>query len=933
MRFMSLSTPFLLILACGEKDPTTETDTGEITEEEEVISYEAGCFVVDGGDGYKYLNAAIAMANEGSQISPVGCDSFEHEEKVTIDKSVRLVGIGQDRFTIVAPVNETAITITADNVELSDFAVQSTRSGISIEGATNVHIHNLTVSEVGNYAIKSLDSDLQLDDLTLWNNQDGAIGIDGGSVVATGLDVRGNVGNSIVVDGGSTLTLSESEVSEGQPTDPANLVDGFGVFIDGGSTLLSTDNVYTGNTLVGVQSVNGTIEMSGDVVSGSLSTGIWGEGQGSMTLNDVTVEGNLTYGVINMTTGGASFTDVLITVDPLMTPSYDIDSWEDSGFGSMGLFVNSPAVNIDGLEITGYNNCGANFQTDNGTEFSVEGLNIHDVGRKGLIIAGHTGTMNNIVIKDIFDLDGNSSKEPDENGVVADYAAFCQTVDKNAGATVITSDLTISNVLTENVEGYGWSVIQANVDLDTALAQNNTCSSFLAFQGGLQARNLDIANNSFEYDGLGAGVVGYAATLFTVEDSTFRADTEELLDISAFLYDSTGSFTNSTFTGGGIGVYSNASSVSSTGNTYRGQSGYSAFLNTASTSGSEHMFTDDIFDGMAMEDSTSIPVPIYCSDAGLVGVDGSSFSDVSAAYALYLNSCSSEIEDATFTNISNYTIYAYNGDHDISNTTLDTVNTVASYYSALYLFGAEAMNISLADVSIVNGNGDGIYGYATDPENNPMMLDISGLSLESIGDDAIYLYGTEAYLEDIVIDGAAQGVYANSATVNMANTSIANTTESAVYLTSSTATIDTLTVNDALDNGVYASGGTLSLSNGDINSSTNAGLFAENSADLTVDTSSFENNLYGIHLDGIEGAPIAFSITNSSVALSTLSGILLNYADGNMDSNLSNNNQELGMECTESILSSCAGNDLTSNILGEQSGCDETCGIEANPPE
>ena len=127
-------------------------------------------------------------------------------------------------------------------------------------------------------------------------------------------------------------------------------------------------------------------------------------------MTDVTVEGNLTYGVISMTTGGFTVQDVVVTVDPLMTPSYDVESWEENGFGSMGVFSNAPSVDITNLEITGYNNCGMNLQTDGSTAFSVEGLNVHDVGRKGIIIAGHNGTMNNVVIKDILDLDGLSEQ-------------------------------------------------------------------------------------------------------------------------------------------------------------------------------------------------------------------------------------------------------------------------------------------------------------------------------------------------------------------------------------------------------------------------------------------------------------------------------------------------------------------------------------------
>ena len=61
------------------------------------------------------------------------------------------------------------------------------------------------------------------------------------------------------------------------------------------------------------------------------------------------------------------------------------------------------------------------------------------------------------------------------------------------------------------------------------------------------------------------------------------------------------------------------------------------------------------------------------------------------------------------------------------------------------------------------------------------------------------------------------------------------------------------------------------------------------------------------------------------------SGIDLSNANCSIDSNFSQSNQEYGMTCSATTFSSCTGNDLTSNAMGEQTGCDESCGIEANP--
>ena len=937
MRLMTLSTPLALILACGEKDPSDNTtDTGTI---EEDITYESGCFVVDGGDGYKYLNDAIAMADEGSQISPVGCTDFEHEEKIIIDKSVRLVGIGQDRFTLVAPVNETGITITADNVEISDFAISSTRSGISVEGGNNVHLHDLTISEMGNYAIKTIDADVQLDDLTLWNNGDGAVNIDGGSVVATGLDVRGNEGVGLLVIGGALLTLSDSQVVETQPTDPTSITDGFGVYIDGGSTLMSSNNVYDNNILIGVQSVNGTVEMNGDTVSNSLSTGVWAEGQGSLSMTNVTLDGNLTYGLINMTTGGFTIQDVVVSVDSLMSPSYDAESWEDNGFGSMGVYANTPIVDITNLEVTGYNNCGANLQSDSSTAFNVEGLNIHDVGRKGIIVAGHTGTMNNVVLKDILDLDGLSSKELDENGQyldlnedgIPDYTTFCSTVDRNAGAAIINADLTVSNVLTQDVQGYGWSVIQANMALDTAFVQRNTCSSLMAFQGGIQGNNVEVAGNSYEYEGLGSGVVGYLATLFSMENSTFTGTTAEYPDISAYLYESTGYFTNNTFTGGGIGIYSNTSAVESSENTFSEQSFYSIYLNSSLINGSEHTFENDQFVGTPSDAFDSTPIPIYCVGAGAISVDGSSFTDIRGPYGIYMSSCNSEIENATFDQIDSYSIYAVDGDHDISDVTLTSVNEVYSFYDALRFSASGPMNVNITDTTIADGLGGGIYTYSSDPTTAPLNINLSGIEMNNMANDAMEISGSTVFLDDYTVDGARYGVNITNSTLSMSDVDISNTVFTGVRTIDTDTTADSITITDAGTNGIDLSGGTMLLSNALIDGSTESGLYASNASDVTVDGSAFQNGVHGLELEGTDTASVTFTITSSNFDLNSDSGVSLTYADGAFEPSIANNNQDFGMECSNTTFTSCSDNDLTGNVNGEQSGCDETCGIEANP--
>ena len=350
------------------------------------------------------------------------------------------------------------------------------------------------------------------------------------------------------------------------------------------------------------------------------------------------------------------------------------------------------------------------------------------------------------------------SKEPDENGVVADYTTFCQLVDRNAGATVVNADLTVSNVLTQNVQGYGWSVIQANMALDTAFAQDNTCSSFLAFQGGIQGTNVEIASNNYEYDGLECTSGGISCHAIFHENSTFRGTTGEVLNISAFLYETTGYFTNNTFTGGGMGIYSNASAVESSGNIFTEQNAYSVYLSSSLPSGSEHNFENDQFISTPSEDFGGNTIPIYCFDAGTVNVNGGSFTDIRSSYAIYMSSCSSEIENTSFDQIDSYSVYGFNGDHDISDVTMTSVDETTSYYDTFSFTATEPMNLSITDTTITDGVGGGMYAYSTDATNAPLNVNISGLEMNNMGDDGVTInYGT-VFIEDLAIDGADQGI-------------------------------------------------------------------------------------------------------------------------------------------------------------------------------
>ena len=915
------------LLACRNPpdDKNNTVDTGT----EDTITYEAGCFVVDGGDGYRWLNDAITVADEGSTITMTDCEA-SHEEKVIVDKSVTIIGNGVENSTLEAPVNEAAITITATNVSISNLRITSSRSGIVLEGASDAELFDLDISDVGNFAIKSTDSTTNIHDIVMSRNGDGGMQISGGTVTAEFVNIADNTGAGIVILDGGTLNISSSFVTGTVPTDMNDISDGYGVFMDDNSTINSASNVYDSNFLINIQSLQGTINLQDDVVSNAVSTGIWSEGTGSVHLNNVEVTGNSQYGIINMNTAGIYANGLIVSVDPELSPSIPIADWADNGLASMGIFASTSAIELENVEITGYNNCGANLQSEDNTSFSVDGLNIHDVGRKGLILSGVSGQMNNVTLQNIVDLDGLSSQEPDENGNVADYMSFCYTVDQNIGLLAINSDIALSNGVIENVDGYGASIVLSNLEVDTLRATENTCASIMAFQGALQATHLDMVGANALYDSLGAMVVGYEATLFKVEDSSFTGTSEDFFEMGSYAYKTNSILSNNTFTDLSFAVYGYTADSTLSGNTFSNIRDYGLYLyGDASNS---HQLTNNTF--MGTPETT--PSAIYCSNSGNISLNGDSFSDLYGSYAMSMSSCSSTIENASFENIAGYSVYAYSGSHDISDTTFNEVSTTMTYAPAIYLYAGEPMNVNITDVEITNAYGDGITAYTYDKVNYPLLMNVDGVVLDQIGDDGLYFYGVESWISNVEISNTAgDGIYATNASTNIAGLTIDSAGNDGIQCYNCDVTASGLDIQNSTRRGaVFTSGGSLTLSNGNLSNNTESGLVVTTNFTLVVDTSAFDGNGEdGIQILSNTASPSSFSVSNSTLNNNQRNGFTVTGANGNFDNNTSSTNTYYGMECANSVFSTCASNDLLNNVSGEQTGCDATCGVEANAPD
>lgn len=923
--------PLFLILpifGCGEKQTNEdETEEKNVNDEENLdpSDYEEGCFIVDGNNSFRWLNDAMLFTENGSSITMNNCDS-EHTEQVIINKSITLLGPGADLFTLIAPVNETALTITAPDVVIRDLSIESTRSGLSIETADNVILENLNISETGNFAIKTQASfGVSFFNIDLIANGDGAIQADGGSITADSIYTSENIGTSIHIQGGATFNLTNSTVELTQPSDPNNISDGFGVFVDEGSTFNSEGNLYSSNVLLGIQVVDGAASLTDDEVSNSLSTGIWIEqGNNSLSLSNVSVNDNGVYGVIMQGSGTMEANGLNISVDPAMTPSYNIDEWPDNGLGSMGLLISAETVNLQDVSITGYNNCGANISTDIAdATISVDGLTIDNVGRKGLLLSGYEGLMNNLSVTNIYDLDELHQADPNpETGLME----FCGFVDRNVGARFFSADVDLTNATFDNIEGYGLSIVQANSVIDTLYTANSICAPAVAFQGSMTVDNGEFVGYNNDYDALGASLVGYESTLLQVTNSSFQGIKDEY-GISVFARGGDNFFfENNSFKDAAIGIYTYDAGLTLTGNTFTEQSNYSLYLNGNGLR--SHVLEDNIFQGQ--EDLFSTAIQCYSGDS--LEMSGDSFTDIYGYYAVSSYNCAMEMEDIHFENTGYYGISSYGGDLELDSVSFTNTGINGPYTHAVYASVSDPTSASIVNSTFDNTNGDAIYLATSNIVTAPFNVILDTISITSSGDDGISLTRVTADMNNITItDPNGSGIYATNASIALHDGSISGAGNDGLSCSSCDLSITNSSLSLNAGAGIYLVDTTTNLSNVSSQNNVGIGLYS-NGGDVTIASSAFTaNTSFGALLLGSASADANISLTSSDFSNNGQSGLELQYAAVSMDAGISSNNGEYGLECQNTSFSLCAMSNITGNTLGEQTGCDSTCGEEANP--
>ena len=260
-----------LLFACGEaNNPTTKEE--EIKEEE--IIYETGCFVLNGDTGYAWLNDAISVANDGDEITMDNC-SESHEEKVIVDKSVSIIGNGSSISVFVAPINDVAFEITADNVFLSGIQIETTRSAINILNSDGTSIDDIIVVSGGGWGLKSENAtNLNLNNLQISQMDFGGISLKDSTGTIDNAVLTDNMSNAILIDGGD-VRIDHASITNTAPANATTPEDGNAIKLDGGAVVTVANTNCDNNMYTSTYVTSGDLTVEDSTLQNSLLAAVF----------------------------------------------------------------------------------------------------------------------------------------------------------------------------------------------------------------------------------------------------------------------------------------------------------------------------------------------------------------------------------------------------------------------------------------------------------------------------------------------------------------------------------------------------------------------------------------------------------------------------------------------------------------------------------
>lgn len=875
--------PLLGVVACdgGSSSDSGKDDTNG--PKESVPDYEDGCITVDGEGGYKYIQDAVTVADEGSVI--LLCNG-SYEEAVTVDKGVEIVGESREGVTIVAPANSAAFTITGTGASVHTLTIQTSKDGIIFEGSTNSSASDLSINDAPNYAVSFVNATASsLEDCSIYNSLYTGVKISGGSATVARCSFTQSTSTAINVQGGAAATLTDNSFDGVLATTDE---DGYAVTVADSTADLSGNTVLAAGS-GGVYATDSDITSTGDsYTNGSIGVYVY---DGDFSGSGLTVTENVVLGLFLVGEGAVSLSDSVVSVtDGSLCNNPYSAIWEDGSLACGGVVAAAGTINLSNVEVSGYNSYGMYIVTYDGTSTqTLSGVNVHDTGRIGIAITPGEGTTT-ISGSTVQGVREPELVEPcgEEPSLTGQYSLNNTPALYLLGGTFTLTD----NQLLNNA-GWGVASSGATVTMTGTLFDGFGCSGVVNVQGSVNA-----SGNTFTHgDTLGS--------IWDYQGSTVLAN-NTFVDNHAWVFYDYGDFKYE-FNGAARDIQAGQSAgIVITGNQFADGDSSILLTDVANVEISDNVWTDYDSEILTIQDSANVVInnnrmsdsygyflSAYGSSAPTeVQIEGLTIENNRSSESItrYYDGTGAMTDEYISESTSYQTIYLSNATADIVDLSMTNLGNV---YYAFYLYNA---SVSVDGATMDTGNSF-LLGYAY---SNPPDISLQGLEIGSLTGSLVQMSNYTSspgalYITDSFVEQAGYGVYASGMMeVEVEDLTIENSLYTGVYvgasyydtdgdgvnetLTSPGLTVRDLTITNASGSAIYAQADVVSIESTEIYSSLST----------AVDLTATEVTISDLMVDSAQGDGInvnadLLDIENSEVGVSSSIGI--DFVGGDMNLN------------------------------------------------
>ncbi|MEN9786065.1 MAG: hypothetical protein RLZZ299_1329 [Pseudomonadota bacterium] len=495
----SLPLAVFLLVACGARED--HKDTGDDTP---TPDYDVGCILVDGGGGYAHLRDAVAAAPEGAEIE-VCAGTYEEEDSVVIDKGIHLRGT--QGVVLVGAPNRIPLVVTGAGARISGFRLESTRTGLKIDGAVGVLVENVEIGAAASWGVSVVNgADVALEQVTMLAPEGGGLEVRDSTAAVTRmvLDAPGGFGVKVR---DSEVTLSDVTIN-GVVMDSDDLSDGRGIDVNGGSVTLSSVIVDMPGG-VGLWAEDGAVTGRDVIVAGPGYMGAFGFGTTwdfeRLEVVDAPLQGVYAEGA------SARFVDTRVRIAPDDACGLLYLEWGENGNAWCGgMLVASDTIELQGLDVGGYNNYALLAQPSVAASatLTLSDSVLSDTGRWGAYFYEVEGTVTNVAVQGL--------REPELERPCFDPEVGSWMVDRSAAFLVYGGRVSFTGGALQDNDGWGISNIQGIVRVDGTDVSGNTCSGVMNYMGALTVTGATFTGSA------PTGTIWDVSGASVIEDSAFQ---------------------------------------------------------------------------------------------------------------------------------------------------------------------------------------------------------------------------------------------------------------------------------------------------------------------------------------------------------------------------------------------------------------------------